>query len=219
MKYFEKLIAGGPGRRSRLHDAEGNRIDLAGLAFAPLSLASAAARLAFDYHLPIPWLGYRATLRLAGLLGPDKDVLEFGSGMSTKWLAERARHVVSIERNVAWYQRVCSVLKRDKVTNVEYVLAEDTVVHPCPPLSQSFDIVLVDGLERRSCVRIAVNVVRPEGWIYLDNSDVESAARNELVGAAKARDWHVEPFVDFVPGYLMVTQGLLVQATSVRRTC
>lgn len=208
----EKIIAGGPGRRSRLHDAEGNLVDLPGLAFAPVSLVSAVARLVFEYRMPVPWLGYRATLRLAEVLGPDMDVLEFGSGMSTRWLAARVRRVVSIEHDKGWYQHVMSELRGGGVTNVDYVLLDNAEEYPRPSVLQTFDFVLVDGRHRRSCVRTALEVVRPDGWIYLDNSDVEDAAREELVDAANARNWQIERFVDFSPGYLSVTQGILVRA-------
>ncbi len=157
----------------------------------------------------IPWLGYRATRRIAGLVGPGTRVLEFGSGLSTVWFARRGARVLSIETREEWAARVEALLAKIPGHSVRVVSAE-------PPYSpeiaagEEFDFALVDGDGRDSAMATALSVVRAGGHVYLDNADVPEAshrAARELAVQSGDAEW----FVDFTPFHVFVSTGVLVR--------
>ena len=83
-----RIIAGGPERRSRLHDEKGNLtapVDL--LRDVPGALLRTIAEK-FGYKgSALPWWPAPVIRVVADLIKPDWQVLEFGSGRSTLWLA------------------------------------------------------------------------------------------------------------------------------------
>src|SRR5262249_53415420 len=124
-----------------------------------------------------PWLVPESVKYLEGLICPGMQVLEWGSGRSTVWLAERGARLVSIEGDYAWYVKVSSKLKeRNLLERVELRFAEastfESYTAPLAGLStQAFDLVLVDGPFRNECLTIAPRYIRPGGILVLDNAD------------------------------------------------
>ena len=125
---------------------------------------------------PVPWLSYAAVIWMWRLLAGDERVLEVGAGNSTRWFAERAAHVVSVESSYEWYAR----LSEDKPTNVELVFqdARDPVAYiaQLEALSERhgpFDIIVIDGGPDRVTATVrAASHLKETGIIVLDNSDV-----------------------------------------------
>jgi len=62
---------------------------------------------------------------------------------------------------------------------------------------QSFDLVIIDGRARGSCVYHAINKLKKGGWLLLDNSD-----REEYASAIKLLDgWQRKDFYGPTPGH------------------
>jgi hypothetical protein len=157
--------------------------------FTAYTIAFAAARtLWFEFgHLrgcrerlagdrdgrPVPWYTYPAIEYLKQLDYVDKDVFEYGSGQSTLFWAERARHVVTVEDDEAWY----AVVRKKVPANCELILETDLSEYPqhIQRYPGGFDVVIVDGAARGKtrlkCCRAARAALRPGGMIVLDNSD------------------------------------------------
>lgn len=226
MGLLRKVLAGGPSHRSRLHTEKGQLIDPGGLAYLPAAAATCALRVATGYRPTVPWLGYRAIRRLRRLIRPDWAVVEFGSGMSTLWFAGRAGRVVSVEDNADWHAKVRGQIGRRGLTNVDYrhrPLADYPGVADLP--DGAFDFALVDGSRRPECAAESVRLVKPGGYIYLDNSDKFAAAPAGAAAAdptgdvrlaesslrAAAAGGSVEYFVDLIPTYIVVTEGMLIR--------
>ena len=218
MNPVRKLIRGSELRKTRLHDQRGNFVDLASVPYAPRALLSAVARKLFDYRPPRPWISYRAVEFLAAKMKPDWRVIEFGSGMSTLWLAPRCEYLHSIEISKEWYELVSRRLRGAK--HVRYELRSpldycDVSDYP----DASVDLAFVDGAWRQRCVENVVSKIRPGGILYLDNTDLEGnesggeihQAEAAALSACKARGGTYRYFVDFRPSRFEVTQGLLVQ--------
>src|SRR5262245_9536558 len=53
---------------------------------------------------PLPWYTYPAIAYLAQLDFSGSDVFEYGSGNSSRYWAQRARTVASVESDPAWFQ-------------------------------------------------------------------------------------------------------------------
>lgn len=149
------------------------------------------------------WLTYRAIRWLSSFLKEEMTVFEYGSGGSTIFLAQRVKRVVSVEHNEQWYQLVGESLNEFNLSNVEYFLKEPEKMKLegdfCDPCSYAsgiqhkfermsfceyvkvidnypdrfFDMVLIDGRARPSCIMHAVKKIKKSGIIVLDNSDRE----------------------------------------------
>ena len=122
---------------------------------------------------PIPWYTYPAIEYLRQLDFSDADVFEFGSGHSTLFWAARARHVVSVEDDRAWYD----VLSRRLPPNAELILETDLYAYPrvIERRDARYDVIVVDGAARGNtrlkCAKRAVTALREGGLLILDNAD------------------------------------------------
>lgn len=117
---------------------------------------------------PYPWLHPAVILYLDKLIQPEWTVCEHGAGGSTLWLAERCKHVLSIESNKEWYEQV----KKAIPPNVELVYFPD------PGIAREaigpYDLMLIDGepVENRLFYIVyAKRLVRPGGVVVLDNAN------------------------------------------------
>jgi predicted O-methyltransferase YrrM len=126
-------------------------------------------------HPDSPWLTSSAVSILSTYLKNSDIALEWGSGRSTVWFAERVKHLVSVEDNHEWYQRVKEKLDYLKLNNTKYLLATDreSYIGAADQFQEnSLDFVLVDGRDYRStCAVKAVNKVRTGGIIVVDNAN------------------------------------------------
>ncbi len=146
-----------------------------------------------------PRLAPGANAALSRFLTKESQVLEWGSGLSTVWLAERCGNIVSIEHDPEWYQRVIQLLDEAGLTNARVILQEPDkaagdsfdwqswrgiklVGTPAKPkfvnyfhaaedlADDSFDLVILDGRGRTACFPHAMTKVKPGGWLLLDDS-------------------------------------------------
>jgi len=126
-------------------------------------------------HPDSPWLTSSAVSILSTYLKNSDIGLEWGSGRSTVWFAERVKHLVSVEDNHEWYQRVNEKLDYLKLNNTKYLLSTDreSYIGAADQFQEnSLDFVLVDGRDYRStCAVKAVSKVRTGGVIVLDNAN------------------------------------------------
>lgn len=219
---LRKLIAGSDTRRTRLHDERGNRASLSrALRNGPQALASALAAR-FGQRGVRPWISYDAQALIAAFLTKQSRVLEYGSGMSTVWYAEHTGEVVSIEHCEPWFEQVRGIARERGTANLRYRFAAEEAAYATPTEAErgaGFDLVMIDGAFRDACAAQAVQLVRPGGMIYLDNSDKAAgsdtgdvpAAREMLLDFALADGAEVTTFTDFAPTQLFVQEGLLVR--------
>lgn len=137
-----------------------------------------------------PWWVYEATDLVEHFLvarGGEVEILEYGSGASTIWLAKYASTLHSIEHDEAFYE----YLRRKPLSEVihlhlykpipgatglqserrewrnhdfsKYVQAEDVP-------AGLFDLIVIDGRCRLACLRVACKRLKPDGLIVFDNS-------------------------------------------------
>jgi predicted O-methyltransferase YrrM len=153
---------------------------------------------------PCPWMNYAAIGILDGLVSSDTRVFEYGSGASTAWLAARSDHVHAVEHDPNWFDRVQSLPGADRADVRQiaccgdeleapdgdaYVAAPGTVAEP-----RQFDIIIIDGWARLSCLAIAPGFLAPRGIVVLDDAERESyaAARRRLVEETGYRELTVQ---------------------------
>lgn len=140
-----------------------------------------------------PWLPYQATKYIESL--KPKKVFEWGSGGSTLFWTQLGcvQQLISIEHNLEWFQDIRNNLL-DWV-DYQYIPFEEGEIcsdksDPCCYKSGStelgqvnfkkyasaiddyglFDLVLIDGMARASCLVHTHSHIRPGGIIVLDNT-------------------------------------------------
>src|SRR4051794_12303152 len=160
--------------------------------------ARAHLRSLLDVHDPdalirwdMPWWTYSAVDAVDAFLArrPNARVFEYGSGASTVWLARRAGEVHSVEHDRGWAE-----LLRPRLAPFSNVtLHEVEAVPSSTPLAPSgrrgsqhldfadyvstiervggrFDLVIIDGRARMSCLATAWKLTSPHGLVVVDNS-------------------------------------------------
>lgn len=155
------------------------------------------------FHPDEPWLSQKAIVFLNQNLTKEMTGLEWGSGRSTIWFAQRLGHLTSVEHHNEWYSHVKHLIDQKKITNIDYL--HITLDHPADaptypqynPLpryvdviykfpDQSLDFVLIDGHYRQACLAVSLGKIKSGGFLVVDNSNWMSL---EEWGAPK--DWPI----------------------------
>jgi hypothetical protein len=155
-----------------------------------------------------PWLVPGATQFLEEILTPESRVFEWGMGGSTPWLAERCGELWSVEHDEKWFWRVAAQVGREPRLIWSPPEGNDQG-DPSDPdgcwsscvkgsfrwyvdaISQAkdYDLVLVDGRARASCVKAGAEALRPGGWLVVDNTE---------------RDWYLRRAGEHLAGWQCV---------------
>jgi len=131
-------------------------------------LSSLKSRAVAKGGKPLPWYTYPAVHFLESKDFRNCTVLEFGAGQSTLWWSGRATSVLSFEANLEWQ----TYIERDAPPNVKVVHAPQDLAGVESRLRDlSFDVIVVDGMDRVKASRLARDVVKPGGAIIVDNTD------------------------------------------------
>ena len=118
---------------------------------------------------PIAWYTYPAIEYIRQLDFTDKAVFEYGSGNSTLFWQNRCREVIATEDNEEWYNRIKTKLPDDVKYNL--LVDQDAYVNSINNYETQFDIIVIDGSHRYQCAGAALNKLKDDGIIILDNSD------------------------------------------------
>ena len=124
-------------------------------------------------------------------LKSDHKVLEYGSGESTKQIAERVDSVLSIEHQKNWYEKV----KNEIPNNAEIVLVEPNYPHidgsgdgsfqqfkdyiEYPIGKNIFDIILIDGRARPWCASICKRISHEKTIVFIDDFNTGEISRTD----------------------------------------
>ena len=130
-----------------------------------------------------PWLTKSANMIISELLKKSDVGLEFGSGRSTIYFANRLKHLTSIEHDEIWYNKVNYKIKRSGLKNINFIFAakdkEDDQGDKSKYVEtikrfkdESFDFVLVDGAYRDYCALKILPKIFPGGVLTVDNANL-----------------------------------------------
>ena len=122
-----------------------------------------------------PWYTYPAIDAVRWKDFSGRNVLEFGGGQSTRWWADRADKVVTIEPDEAW----AAELKGAVGPNVDiHYVPIDRETRDISKVAEAiassgiekFDVVVVDGHLRREAALLSIDMLTPDGVMIFDNS-------------------------------------------------
>ena len=217
---LRKIIAGGPHRKTRVHDHHGNVISLSRFfRHVGSALTSSVRRVAFGGFPNGPWISYDGQRIIDGYLTKQSSVLEFGSGASTSWYADRAGFVLSKEDDKAWFDIVATMVgNRKNVVRLYAETPESYVSLPTEYNSRKYDLVMIDGSHRDRCLDNCWNLLAPNGIIYLDNSDKHNAdvtgdiprARADIFAYAAKHNKKIITITDFAPTQVFVSEATIM---------
>ena len=133
-----------------------------------------------------PWLCPGTVRFCADHLNRSMCLLEYGSGRSTPWFAQRVGHLTSVENQADWHAEISRRLRGLQVTNVDYRLVP--LEHPeheaehveCDPMAAyvrvadkfadgSLDMAIVDGHYRNHCIRRVTPKLKAGGYLLVDD--------------------------------------------------
>ncbi len=155
-------------------------------------------------HPDAPWLTSEAIAMLSSRLRKSDNGLEYGSGRSTVWFAQRTNSLISVEASRIWHDRVDEAIRKHGLNNVVYKyipanpqVPDDSYRAPYVEAdgglaAESLDYALVDGLYRDKCALRAVDLLKPNGVLILDNANwfIPHATRSPFsVTTIPARSW------------------------------
>ncbi len=130
--------------------------------------------LGFAELRPVPWLTEGAISFLEDYFKehPNAKVLEFGSGASTVWFADKTTNLVSVEHSPQWYTDVKKILA-DRFGDREIVhLVPRPYYCFCDQFpDEYFDLILVDGRNRKGCIHHSIRILKKGGVLMLDNAE------------------------------------------------
>jgi hypothetical protein len=149
----------------------------------------------------LPWITFPVIDFLNSWLKKEHRVFEYGGGSSTIYFARRIGELVTVEHHAEWFQNISKVIAEKQITNWKGILAEaqegnpfgNSISDPKHYVSDDanykgkhfqkyasaidsyadsfFDLVLVDGRVRPSCMHHAIPKIKSGGLLILDNSD------------------------------------------------
>lgn len=121
---------------------------------------------------PIPWMTLPFVSFISERLATNLTVFEYGSGNSTFFFSKKVSKVVAVEHNQSWYEE----MKRKSKDNINMVFQEfggegdgysQAILHQ----QTTFDIIVVDGVDRSNCCKVATKKLSARGVIVVDDSD------------------------------------------------
>lgn len=148
----------------------------------------------------LPWMTFDAIQFLRERVPSSARVLEYGSGASTIFWMKRGAHCISIEHDVAFHRTLSRRLGASATVDYRLRPPEpavgDNAQDPSEPLhyrsaapeyhhctfrayaseadrfpDDTFDVVVVDGRARPSCILHGAPKVKAGGLLVLDNAD------------------------------------------------
>jgi predicted O-methyltransferase YrrM len=152
-----------------------------------IAMLLVSSLFSFELH-PFPWITEGATAYLEDYLANNSQakVLEFGSGGSTVWFAQRSGSITSVEHSPLWCQMVRDYLAKEQLTNVTLVLKPLPYYSICQELPREyFDLVFVDGRNRKACILYSIPLLKRGGVLMLDDAQRPYYA----LGIDVLKDW------------------------------
>lgn len=119
----------------------------------------------------IPWLSYPFLHFFEPRINNEMSAFEFGSGNSTLWFQDRVKTVTSVEHHKGWFNEMSAKVK----ANVSLVFQEDSIdgdyAKEVTKAGVKYDLILVDANDRFNCARYALQALKADGVIILDNAE------------------------------------------------
>jgi hypothetical protein len=119
---------------------------------------------------PVPWLTYPAIAFLETKDYSQRRILEWGSGQSTLWWAQRALSISSFEESEEWVSRLRPQLPPNATLTAVTSWDLHDFNHDLLG-SELFDVIVIDGCQRSMALVHSIDRLAPGGAIIVDNTN------------------------------------------------
>jgi hypothetical protein len=149
---------------------------------------------------PIPWYTYPAVDFFSRLEMTGRSVAEIGGGHSSLWWMKRADRLLVLEQDEHWCQWLRERTASAGNVEVQHAPTPDQADEFITP--DTFDLIVVDGIDRAANAAIAFSRVKRGGLVVLDNSGVNYGPPGEwpIIDRASAEGWLRVDFVGHTAG-------------------
>lgn len=134
-------------------------------------LARVKNYLYFKNNQELPWMTKDANNFLLKNLRKDMILLEFGSGRSTHFYAERVKKVYSREHHKEWFEKVSEQLKEYKNVDYKFYNNLENYVNANDIEKETLDVIIIDGRNRVNCLLNSIDKLKQGGVLVLDNAE------------------------------------------------
>lgn len=97
----------------------------------------------------------------------EKIVWEWGCGDSSSWWAKRCKKLYGVDSSEEWVNHVNS--KVGDIANVYFISDPSEYVSLIYKQGIKFDIIVIDGIQRDECVVPAIDCIKNNGVLIIDN--------------------------------------------------
>lgn len=118
---------------------------------------------------PLPWYTYPFILFLKPRIKSHFEVFEYGSGNSTRWYAGQVKHITAVEHDSDWIRQISPKLPANAKV-LEKPLG-DSYIKSVGSTGELYHIIVVDGRNRVKCAIFAIDFLKEDGVLILDNSE------------------------------------------------
>ena len=122
---------------------------------------------------PIPWVTYSFISYIENRLNKSMNIFEFGSGNSTLYYAEKVNHVISVEHDKNWFEKLLENIPENvQLIHCELQYGGDyckTIVST----DSKYSMIIVDGRDRVNCILNSTSSLSQDGVLILDDSERE----------------------------------------------
>ena len=121
---------------------------------------------------PIPWLTYSLLDFLTERIHKNMTFFEYGSGNSTIYFSKLVKKIDAVEDNKEWLKKVAAEVPENVnliYQSLEDTAYENTILHQ----EDDYDLVIVDGRKRVKCLKAAVEKIKNDGVLLLDDAERE----------------------------------------------
>lgn len=123
----------------------------------------------------IPMYTYPCYEYLNSIDWKNADVFEYGCGYSTLWWTKKEVKYSGVENNLEWYNKI-----KTKQSNIIFKKELQEYVKSIYDYDRKFDVIVIDGEGRYDCVEPALDCIKKDGIIILDNSDWHKNTKEKL---------------------------------------
>ena len=123
----------------------------------------------------IPMYTYPCYEYLNSIDWKNANVFEYGCGYSTIWWTQKNVNYNGVEDDEKWFNNI-----KSKQPNIKLKKKLKEYVNSIYNLNKKFDVIVIDGQGRFDCVKPALECVKDDGLIILDNSDWHKDTKEKL---------------------------------------
>ena len=133
------------------------------------------SEIAYQKKNPLnPWLTPKSIEILDSLLEKNDIGLEFGSGRSTLWIANKVKYIHSVEYKKEWYDIISTQIKNKKILrnkiNIKLLKEKNDYIKLIKSFKdESLDFCLVDSIWRDYCALNVIPKIKKGGLLIVDN--------------------------------------------------